>query len=90
MQDQFETDCAIWKREHESASNLKQVERENAIRQECRLERDRQIDTIVAKVDAEAMQNQAAFDLKLRYVVSYTDVTYLNCVPYIICSQSRP
>lgn len=65
MQDQFEADFAIWRREHESAANLRQTLREDAIRQECRAERDRQIDAIVAKVDAESLEQQRSLDEKL-------------------------
>lgn len=69
MQDQFESDFAIWKREHESAANLRQTMREDAIRQECRTERDRQIDEIVAKFDAESLENQRNLDAKLRLLI---------------------
>ena len=55
----------IWKREHEAAYKLREVERENQIRQQCRVERDRQIDDIVAKVDAEALRNQQEHETKL-------------------------
>lgn len=70
MQDQFESDFAIWKREHESAANLRQTVREDSIRQECRAERDRQIDAIVAKMDAESLENQRVLDEKLRLLTN--------------------
>lgn len=65
MREQCEADFAIWKREHESALKLREVERENSIRNQCRVDRDRQIDAIVAKVDAEVLKNQHDFDSKI-------------------------
>lgn len=47
---------------------LREVERENYIRQQSRIERDRQIDSIVAKVDAEALKNQQEHEMKMRWV----------------------
>lgn len=64
LQDQFESDFIIWKREHESALKRREVEREDAIRQQCRLDRDRQIDSIIAKVDVESIKNQQEFEVK--------------------------
>lgn len=65
MRDQYESDFTIWKREHEASLKMREVERENTIRKQCRIERDRQIDGIVAKVDAEALKHQHDFDLKI-------------------------
>lgn len=65
MRDQYEADFAIWKREHEASLKMREVERENTIRNQCRMERDRQIDGIVAKVDAEALKNQHEFEAKI-------------------------
>lgn len=65
MRDQYDADFEIWKHEHESALKLREVERENSIRNQCRVDRDRQIDAIVAKVDAEVLKNQHDFDSKL-------------------------
>lgn len=65
LQDRFETDFAIWKREHESSYKRREVEREETIRQQCRMERDRQIDSIVARVDAEQIKNQQEFEMKM-------------------------
>lgn len=48
---------------------LRETERENSIREQYRMERDRQIDAIVAKVDAESIKNQQDFDLKFGYVI---------------------
>lgn len=66
IRDQFESDFAIWKREQETAYKLREVENANTIRQQCRLERDKQIDSIVAKVDAETLKIQADFEAKIR------------------------
>lgn len=66
MRDQLEKDFAIWKGEFESAQKLREIEKENAIRTECRRERDAQIDSIVAKIDSEAQRHQQEYDLKMR------------------------
>lgn len=66
IRDQFEKDFAIWKSEFESAQKLREIERENNIRTDCRKERDAQIDHIVTKIDAEAQRHQQEYDLKLR------------------------
>lgn len=47
---------------------LREVESANAIRQQCRVEREKQIDSIVAKVDAETMKIQQDFEAKIRYI----------------------
>ncbi|GAB0097121.1 Centrosomal protein of 131 kDa [Sergentomyia squamirostris] len=65
LRDQFERDFTIWKREHESALKLREAERENAIRQQCRQDRDRQIDAIVAKIDAESLKTQQEHEVKI-------------------------
>ncbi|XP_055693677.1 centrosomal protein of 131 kDa [Lutzomyia longipalpis] len=65
LRDQFERDFTIWKREHESALKLREAERENAIRQQCRQDRDRQIDAIVAKIDAESLKTQQEHEVKV-------------------------
>ncbi|XP_059608319.1 centrosomal protein of 131 kDa [Phlebotomus argentipes] len=65
VRDQFERDFTIWKREHESAMKLREAERENAIRQQCRQDRDRQIDSIVAKIDAESLKTQQEHEVKI-------------------------
>uniref|UniRef100_A0A1B0D722 Centrosomal protein of 131 kDa n=1 Tax=Phlebotomus papatasi TaxID=29031 RepID=A0A1B0D722_PHLPP len=65
VKDQFERDFIIWKREHESAMKLREAERENAIRQQCRQDRDRQIDSIVAKIDAESLKTQQEHEVKV-------------------------
>lgn len=64
IQEQFEADFRIWKRETETKMKLRESERENSIRDQLRAERDRQIDAIVAKVDAESTQSQQDFEMK--------------------------
>lgn len=66
IREQFESDFAIWKREHETMYKLREVENANTIRQQCRLERDKQIDSIVAKVDAESLKIQQDYETKIR------------------------
>lgn len=65
VQEQFEHDFSIWKREHETITKRREVEREDAIRAQCRMERDRQIDSIIAKVDVETIKNQQEYDIKM-------------------------
>lgn len=68
LQEQYEADFKIWRREHETAAKLRETERETAIRREAHLERDRQIDAIVARLDTENLKNQQEFEQKLRWV----------------------
>lgn len=65
---QFESDFAIWKREQETTNKLRQIEESNSIRQQCRAERDKQIDAIVAKIDEETLLQKQDFEAKVRYV----------------------
>lgn len=66
MQEQYEQDFKIWKRDFESKMKLRESEKENQIREQYRIERDRQIDAIVNKVDSEALKNQQDLEMKLR------------------------
>lgn len=70
IREQFESDFAIWKREQETTYKLREVENANAVRQQCRLERDKQIDSIVAKVDAETLKIQQDFEAKIRFAIN--------------------
>lgn len=63
---QFESDFTIWKREHETTFKLRQIEEANSIRQQCRAERDKQIDSIVAKIDEEALIHKQEFEAKFK------------------------
>lgn len=66
VQEQYESDFKIWKRDCESKMKLRESERENSLREQYRLERDRQIDAIVNKVDNESLKNQQELESKLR------------------------
>lgn len=66
MQEQFETDFKIWKREYETKMKLRESEKENTIREQYRLERDRQIDAIISKVDVESIKHQQDYEGKLK------------------------
>lgn len=66
VQEQFEADFKIWKRECETKMKMRETERENSVREQYRLERDRQIDAIVAKVDAESIKNQQDYEMKFK------------------------
>lgn len=46
---------------------MREVELANTIRQQSRLERDQQIDSIISKVDAEALKTQQEYENKLGY-----------------------
>lgn len=66
IQGYFENDFIIWKKDYDTTIKARQKEIENNIRQQCREDRDRQIDTIVAKVDAEYNERQQEFDIKMK------------------------
>lgn len=65
IQEQYESDFKIWKRDYETKMKLRESERENSIREQYRLERDRQIDAIVNKVDNESLKTQQELEMKL-------------------------
>lgn len=69
VREQFESDFLIWRREHEAAFKIREVEKENTVRNQCRIDRDKQIDDIVAKVDSEALKTQKDFESKILLVV---------------------
>uniref|UniRef100_A0A1A9WWU9 Centrosomal protein of 131 kDa n=1 Tax=Glossina brevipalpis TaxID=37001 RepID=A0A1A9WWU9_9MUSC len=64
IEKQYETDFEVWKKEYENNCKMQQVEQENAIRQYYRTERDRQIDSIVQRMDTEALKNNEEFEIK--------------------------
>lgn len=66
IQEQYETDFKIWKREFENKMKLRESEKENSIREQYRLERDRQIDAIISKMDMESTKNQQDYEGKLK------------------------
>lgn len=65
-QSQFENDFTIWKKEYENDLKIRQSQKENTLREQFRLDRDRQIDSIIAKVDVESLKNQQDYDIKFR------------------------
>ncbi|KAL7052730.1 hypothetical protein ACKWTF_004984 [Chironomus riparius] len=65
IQEQYETDFKIWKRDFENKMKLRESEKENTIRETYRLERDRQIDAIISKMDMESTKNQQDYESKL-------------------------
>ncbi|XP_061393155.1 centrosomal protein of 131 kDa [Musca vetustissima] len=65
IEKQYEADFELWKKEYESQCKAQQAEKENSIRQHYRAERDRQIDAIVQRMDAEALKNNEEFENKM-------------------------
>ncbi|XP_073845616.1 centrosomal protein dilatory isoform X2 [Musca autumnalis] len=65
IEKQYEADFELWKKEYESNCKAQQAEKENSIRQHYRAERDRQIDAIVQRMDAEALKNNEEFENKM-------------------------
>uniref|UniRef100_A0A0A1XT81 5-azacytidine-induced protein 1 n=1 Tax=Zeugodacus cucurbitae TaxID=28588 RepID=A0A0A1XT81_ZEUCU len=65
IEKQYEADFELWKRDYENECKVSQVEKENAIRQHYRAERDRQIDAIVSRMDAEALKHADEHEAKL-------------------------
>uniref|UniRef100_A0A1B0C0L0 5-azacytidine-induced protein 1 n=1 Tax=Glossina palpalis gambiensis TaxID=67801 RepID=A0A1B0C0L0_9MUSC len=65
IEKQYEADFEVWKKEHENNCKMQQVEKENAVRQYYRAERDRQIDSIVQRMDAEALKNNEEYQVKI-------------------------
>ncbi|XP_075167994.1 centrosomal protein dilatory [Haematobia irritans] len=65
IEKQYEADFEIWKKEYENNCKSQQVEKENSIRQHYRAERDRQIDAIVQRMDAEALKNNEEYETKI-------------------------
>uniref|UniRef100_A0A0K8V8E0 5-azacytidine-induced protein 1 n=1 Tax=Bactrocera latifrons TaxID=174628 RepID=A0A0K8V8E0_BACLA len=65
IEKQYEADFELWKRDYENECKVSQVEKENAIRQYYRAERDRQIDAIVSRMDSEALKHAEEHEAKL-------------------------
>ncbi|XP_017476876.1 PREDICTED: centrosomal protein of 131 kDa [Rhagoletis zephyria] len=65
IEKQYEADFKLWKRDYENECKVRQVEKENTIRQHYRTERDRQIDAIVNRMDSEALKNAEEYEAKL-------------------------
>ncbi|XP_017066693.1 centrosomal protein of 131 kDa [Drosophila eugracilis] len=65
IEQQYQADFELWKTEHENKAKLAQAEKENAIRQHYRAERDRQLDELVVRMEADALQHTEEHDLKI-------------------------
>lgn len=65
IEQQYLADFELWKSEHENKTKLAQAEKENAIRQHYRAERDRQLDELVVRMEADALQHGEEHDQKM-------------------------
>ncbi|XP_017012476.3 centrosomal protein of 131 kDa [Drosophila takahashii] len=65
IEQQYTADFELWKAEHENKAKLAQAEKENAIRQHYRAERDRQLDELVVRMEADALQHGEEHELKM-------------------------
>ncbi|XP_012162496.1 centrosomal protein of 131 kDa [Ceratitis capitata] len=65
IEKQYEADFELWKRDYENECKVTQVDKENTIRQHYRAERDRQIDAIVSRMDAEAQKHAEEHEIRL-------------------------
>ncbi|KAH8345493.1 hypothetical protein KR084_005222, partial [Drosophila pseudotakahashii] len=65
IEQQYTADFELWKAEHENKAKLAQAEKENSIRQHYRAERDRQLDELVVRMEADALQHGEEHELKM-------------------------
>ncbi|KMY92580.1 centrosomal protein of 131 kDa isoform X2 [Drosophila simulans] len=65
IEQQYQADFELWKTEHENKTKLAQAEKENAIRQHYRAERDRQLDELVVRMEADALQHSEEHEQKM-------------------------
>ncbi|XP_034650748.1 centrosomal protein of 131 kDa isoform X2 [Drosophila subobscura] len=65
IEQQYLSDFELWKAEYENKCKLDQAEKENAIRQHYRAERDRQLDELVVRMEADALQNGEEHEQKI-------------------------
>ncbi|KAH8254369.1 hypothetical protein KR032_009690, partial [Drosophila birchii] len=65
IEQQYQADFELWKTEHENKAKLAQAEKENAIRQHYRAERDRQLDELVVRMEADALQHGEEHEQKI-------------------------
>ncbi|KAH8324691.1 hypothetical protein KR074_004115 [Drosophila pseudoananassae] len=65
IEQQYLADFELWKSEHENKTKVAQAEKENAIRQHYRAERDRQLDELVVRMEADALQHGEEHDQKM-------------------------
>lgn len=66
IEKQYQADFELWKKDYESNCKMQHAEKENTIRQHYRAERDKQIDDIVQRMDAEAEKNKEEYENKIR------------------------
>ncbi|TDG45283.1 hypothetical protein AWZ03_008252, partial [Drosophila navojoa] len=65
VEQQYLADFELWKTEFENKSKLALAEKENAIRQHYRAERDRQLDELVVRMEADALQSSEEHEQKI-------------------------
>ncbi|KAH8418595.1 hypothetical protein KR222_003412, partial [Zaprionus bogoriensis] len=65
VEQQYLADFELWKTEYENKSKVAQAEKENAIRQHYRAERDRQLDELVVRMEADALQSGEEHEQKM-------------------------
>ncbi|XP_068146347.1 centrosomal protein of 131 kDa isoform X2 [Drosophila tropicalis] len=65
IEQQYLADFELWKTEYENKSKLAQAEKENNIRLHYRAERDRQLDELVVRMEADALQTTEEHDQKI-------------------------
>ncbi|EDW10659.1 centrosomal protein of 131 kDa isoform X1 [Drosophila mojavensis] len=65
VEQQYLADFELWKTEYENKSKLALAEKENAIRQHYRAERDRQLDELVVRMEADALQSSEEHEQKI-------------------------
>lgn len=65
VEQQYLADFELWKTEYENKSKVTQAEKENAIRQHYRAERDRQLDELVVRMEADALQSGEEHEQKM-------------------------
>ncbi|XP_034478866.1 centrosomal protein of 131 kDa isoform X2 [Drosophila innubila] len=65
IEQQYLADFELWKTEYENKCKLSQAEKENAIRQHYRAERDRQLDELVVRMEADALQSGEEHEQKM-------------------------
>ena len=61
----YDVEYSIWRQEHEHHTKRREAEKEIAIRNKYREERDTEIDKVVNRFDADALQAQQDFDNKI-------------------------
>ncbi|XP_062128411.1 centrosomal protein of 131 kDa isoform X1 [Drosophila sulfurigaster albostrigata] len=65
IEQQYLADFELWKTEYENKCKLANAEKENAIRQHYRAERDRQLDELVVRMEADALQSGEEHEQKM-------------------------